>query len=564
MVNSPNIDVLLDVNSEQNTSVIQDPIHIATKLRNRMLKASIVMPMGKKQVSISHIKILIHNVPKDTHGLVASDIIPEDRQNYGSFVKMTAPRVLSALESHVIDSEATVMYLRICIQITSAFTEIDLSPLDRIHLIWHSLYFIRAWRKWIESIEKYSLDKNFLSTNAFTCIELNAYGILHLIVKFRKMDAPELFLTAFFQSQTCEQLFRQLRSMTSINWTKINFSLLEVLNQIGRIELQHNILFEKLANKDVSFPRAQNRSNKFKIYSLPSDDEIRNVLSNAQDQALKDALKLGIDVNAVDITLCKIKRIEIREKTNDKKNNTNIDSTVEKTDDLLACSNVRDYSHREGNIESDNRYIDVIDETGTSKTILKSSLVWLLSDTKGVLSNDRLRRVQLPTTASCRKRKRDVPISFRNNENTSMEVQHLDEIRVGDWCYFHSNSSMQQLNVQELQYDDIVYGLVVGFRYIDGKTDKDHQYTLDYVPVSYEGINKRGIEVLATWYRYKRENNQILVPSSPENSYFIDLINYIASTCAPIVEIGSNNNESCYKLHKNFIEMKELLINCGN
>lgn len=87
---------------------------------------------------------------------------------------------------------------------------------------------------------------------------------------------------------------------------------------------------------------------------------------------------------------------------------------------------------------------------------------------------------------------------------------------------------------------------------------------LDYVPVSYEGINKCGIEVLATWYKYKRENNQILVPSSPEISYFIDLNNYIASTCAPIVEIGNNNNESCYKLHKNFVEMKELLINCGN
>lgn len=59
--------------------------------------------------------------------------------------------------------------------------------------------------------------------------------------KFRDTHRPDLFLPTLFQSQACEQTFRQLRSMTSINWTKINFSL-EVIQQIGRIELQNNIV----------------------------------------------------------------------------------------------------------------------------------------------------------------------------------------------------------------------------------------------------------------------------------------------------------------------------------
>lgn len=566
IINSRDVDVLLDIKREQKISFIQDPIHIATKLRNRILKASIIMPIGKKQVSVSHLKILIHSVPKDTHGLVATDIIPEDRQNYASFEKITSPRVLNALEHHVIDSEATVIYLKMSRRIISAFTEVNLPPLDRIHLIWHSLYFFRAWRKWIEqkkSAKTYSLDRNFISNNAFTCIELNAYGILHLINKFREMNAPDLFLPPFFQSQTCEQIFRRFRSMTTINWTKINFSLLEVLNLIGRIELQNDIVFGKLMGKNVSFPRVQNRTDKIKIYPLPSDEEIKKVLMNAREQALKDALKLGIDVEGVDISRCEIRRVEIREKNNNKEDDISIELT-EKESGELACSNVRDYSYRRRDIESDNRYIDIVDERGSTKTILKSSLVWLLSETKGVLSNDRLRRVQVPSTASYRKRKLDVPVSFSYNEKNQIDVLKSDEIRVGEWCFFQRASLTDILNVQRLQCHDILYGLVVGFRYIHGKTDKDKQYTLDFVPISYEGIHQeRGVEVLATWYKYKCETDKTLVPSSAENSFFINMNNYIASTCAPVVIRDSTLNESSYNLHRNFIETKKLLIECS-
>lgn len=274
------------------------------------------MPIGNKQVSVAHLKILIHAVPKNTHGLVATDILPEDKQNYGSFEKITTAHVLDALERHVIDSEATIIYLKISKQITSAFTEVDVSPLDRIYRMWHSLYFMRAWRKWIEqnkSVESYTLNKNFISNNACTCIELNAYGLLHLIVKFRNMNASHLFLPALFQSQTCEKTFRQLRSMTTINRTKINFSLLEVFHLIDRIELQNDIVFNKLAEVDVSFPRLKNRTAKFKFFPLPSNEEMKTALLNAQKRALKDASKFGINVLVTDINRCEIKRNAVKE-----------------------------------------------------------------------------------------------------------------------------------------------------------------------------------------------------------------------------------------------------------
>lgn len=35
---------------------VQDTIHIGTKLRNRLLKQSVILPMGNYQVSVSHLK----------------------------------------------------------------------------------------------------------------------------------------------------------------------------------------------------------------------------------------------------------------------------------------------------------------------------------------------------------------------------------------------------------------------------------------------------------------------------------------------------------------------------
>lgn len=52
---------------------VQDPTHIGTKIRNELLQPSVLLPMGNILVSISHLKILFNEHPKDHHGLVLSD-----------------------------------------------------------------------------------------------------------------------------------------------------------------------------------------------------------------------------------------------------------------------------------------------------------------------------------------------------------------------------------------------------------------------------------------------------------------------------------------------------------
>lgn len=196
---------------------IQDNIHLILKLRNRLLAVGVVLVMGTKQVSVGHLKYLIRFFPKSEHGLIMTDICPDDRQNFHSMSNLMEVNVVKMLEEHVADSEATVLYLKICSEISSS-----------LYRIWHGLYFLRIWRDWLLKNKAYSLKENFITYNAYMCVEINAYFLIHLIVKLRDENRKEQFLPVFFSSQTCESTFRSMRSISTMNWTKINFSLLEL------------------------------------------------------------------------------------------------------------------------------------------------------------------------------------------------------------------------------------------------------------------------------------------------------------------------------------------------
>lgn len=205
----------------RDTVYLQDIIHVLTKLRNRFLKTTANLPMGSFDVSVAHLKVLINTDDKFNHGLVRSDICPDDRQNFRSLQKCYDDRVINALKLHVPGSEATVMYLNLCKKIHSAFLDKDLTPCERLKKIWHAAYFFRAWRLW--ALKNYK-QINFITDEAYACIELNANGLIQLIKKMREAKSPEKFLPFLFTSQTCKEHFRMLRSMTSINWTRINWT----------------------------------------------------------------------------------------------------------------------------------------------------------------------------------------------------------------------------------------------------------------------------------------------------------------------------------------------------
>lgn len=179
--------------SQKDCFHIQDIIHIATKVRNRILNPSIELPIGKHLISASHLQYLLKNVSKDKHLLTASDINPKDRQNFGSLEKMMQPNVRRLLMENVPDSDGTVLFLTLCDMIVSAHRDPDLKPLERVYKMWYCIFVLRGWRLFIQKSEKYTLQKNFITSNAYTCIELNAHSIVECIVFLRKLKKPGSF-----------------------------------------------------------------------------------------------------------------------------------------------------------------------------------------------------------------------------------------------------------------------------------------------------------------------------------------------------------------------------------
>lgn len=222
---------------------IQDEIHIGTKLRNRLLNTSIKLMMGTKIATAEHLKSLIRNEQKSVHGLNFSDANPVDRQNFASLEKIMEERVTTALGNTVTGSEATIKYLKLCHDLTSSFLDHNLKPLDRIFREFRAVYFIRIWQNFIKTSNVYTLQKNFISQNAYVCIEINAQGLIDLVKRFRCANTPNLFIPTIFDSQTCEKSFRQLRSMGTVNFTRTNFSLYDLLFMIRRVEVQNEILY---------------------------------------------------------------------------------------------------------------------------------------------------------------------------------------------------------------------------------------------------------------------------------------------------------------------------------
>lgn len=249
---------------------IQDVIHLLNKGRNRLLKPDILLPMGTKKVSINDLRFLLRNVHKSVHVLSYCDVFPIDRMNYGSFEKILQNRVISALQERVPNSEATVQYLLAFRDIGDSFFKYDIHPLERIHLIMRSTFFFRIWRKFIQSSRSYNFKDNFITYNAYMCTELNAKGLIDLVRKFRDRGTPELFLPSLFDSQACERFFRLFRSMGSTQFTKINFSLLELIYMIGRVDVQTDISYCKLNIEGIKLPHK--RKLKTAIHQLPTDE----------------------------------------------------------------------------------------------------------------------------------------------------------------------------------------------------------------------------------------------------------------------------------------------------
>lgn len=401
---------------------IQDVIHIGTKFRNKILNHS--LKFGKHKITIDHLQTLLKTVTKERHKLTDALIRPTDKQHFPSVLKICDENTIDLLNAHVKESHGTVFYLRIMNRILRAFLDLTLTPLERIRNMWFANFMLRIWRSDIIGNKQKTKD-NFITFNCYSCVEINCHSLVLLCIYLKSRGLDHLFCPEFFSSQPCEAIFRQIRSLSSTYSTVTNASLLEIIQKMGKIELQNDIIYNSL--RDYNFPRigvdsssyfpmTDRNGNHYKDHAiiLPSVEEIWKEIEYAKLEAEEYAKSLGITVP--NELKCFIKNINppsdytATEPTSEGSETeiVNINTDLRRlninseTDDLDMLKlypdiNLTEYENKKKLnaelITENSPFVKVRNAQGREFYVSKHTLVWLLSKTTTKLSSDRVRRV---------------------------------------------------------------------------------------------------------------------------------------------------------------------------
>ena len=283
---------------------VQDIVHLGVKLKARLLKPAIILPLGSFIASSAHLRIIMGLHSKDRHGLRHRDIDHRDRQNFDAVEHIISA---STLLDDLPDALGTKLYINLIQSSIHSFLDKNMSPQKRLEEIWYSVFFIRYWRSWICHHTKFNLQNNFITGNAYMCIEINAHSLLAFILIMRDMsnDSASAHTTYFnpwlLGSQSCERTFRLLRSMTGNFSTIVNFSMLGFLQRIHKLAVKDDLESkeERMANK-IKIPRMDKHVHKDGIgieqqYIINlSNNDIIEILSSAETKAKESMEKLGM------------------------------------------------------------------------------------------------------------------------------------------------------------------------------------------------------------------------------------------------------------------------------
>ena len=131
---------------------------------------------------------------KNVHGLRAKDIDHKDKQNFDAVSHIIRA---SPFLDQLPDAAATKAFIILIQCVIDAYLDKELDPLSRIEKMWYVIYFVRYWRKWILKQPHYTLQKNFITQNAYMCLELNAQ-ILSPVLFQQSLYFPFLIHRIFY------------------------------------------------------------------------------------------------------------------------------------------------------------------------------------------------------------------------------------------------------------------------------------------------------------------------------------------------------------------------------
>ena len=525
-----------------NLSYVQDPVHVAVKLKTRVTKPSVILPLGNYLVGIHHLRMVFQNFSKDQHGMRITDIDHKDKQNFEAVMHITSKSVLKLLQQ-IPDAKGTLQYLSVLRSIVDSYLDESITPLSRIYKAWFSVFFLRFWQQWLLQNKDFTIENNFISLNSYYCVELNAHSLISLLRTAHDKDYQ--FLPWLHGSQSCEQLFRTMRSMSSTFSTVINFGMLGLLRRLHRLNIQFSLETQS-EHTGISYPNVQARKAKAKQHDSISkynalndicDNDIATEVLRAKQDALDSLKDLGIalkpdikeehelpemqedteetSINENDLTLTdlqeeiysedecaemlseidKLKDAKIIEKQLHETLYQNVTFSRIKSGTIpryVQNDSTKDNSTNNKKSSKNSALVEVL-YNGKKMFIHKSTAVWIFQEGEW-LSSDRLIRVRESQPLNTPK------TAISTTHCTSKTPEKNTVISVGDMCVFMNRDGNTKTNEWKI-------GKILQFAYYLERTKKARQYTGTFVKCNKDNINKIGI--ICSWFQKSSSTSNI-------------------------------------------------------
>ena len=556
------------INAISNISPVQDTVHLGVKLKARLMSHSQVLPLGKFSAQSAHLSLLESTFRKEQHNLRLKDLDHQDKQNFEAVSHLTSANVISLLDEFP-DTLGTKYYLLVIKNIVNSFLKKDLSPLQRIQDAWFALIFVRYWRQWILNNQQYTLENNFITTNAYICIELNAHALIIFLLALQNSElecaAHKCYLPWLLGSQPCERAFRAARSMSSIFSTVINFSMQGLLQRLHKLQSFIELQSECESTK-IIYPQKNLHSNKDGIST--NDDTIYPVDSISIEQ-IEEAVKAGFKRAQTAMEELGMKELleknkqwefafgDVGELTQDAYEDDELPETVsdqkclsttaEESNEVSCLAEVletleekemlnpevkekltaicksssnkttipmykkADESQEKLNFTRDHKFIEII-HNDESIFIRKSTLVWLFQEGERV-SSDRLFRVR--STQPYNKTLQTITKHSRDFKLPKTDEQ----VSLGDLCVF-KNTTINHSNQWKI-------GRITQFANYKERLKKDRQYKNSSAMVH------SSVGAMCSWYYCSKENHHLFVYTPNDNFSYISLSDSYVCTLFP-------------------------------
>lgn len=226
-------------------------------------------------------------------------------------------------------------------------------------------------------------------------------------------------------------------------------------------------------------------------------------MKNALKDACKNAAMFGMHFKEIDITSSTLRTISAADENEDEND----------SEQLFEDSprNSLNASHSKSNEPTDiSKFVQLTDSDGTVKEVKKSTFIWMLTNTKGKLSTDRLKRVQGNSSCSGqpkKKKKRQKTSSESSGKYNGQFLFKFEDLECHTWAIFGINNENYQHIESEIEIGACIIGIVLGFKTI-GEKGKVIQYKLNYAPTPISKKFKTNVQVLRTKWHFDSYSNE--------------------------------------------------------